>query len=260
MDQEPKKANENGNSMIWFLLIIVVVLAISAFVVLNQNQKSLDYSHFLDLLQITEYQSKNSNELVDETALLTIQEPGENGRTLKYSHPNDILVGKNRIEGMVNFEVTAPAAAAKKKDRIRFVVNKNDSDVINESLTEALNAAKLRWNFKAGPTFFDKYGFLLITMFLIIALFLMMMRRLGGAGGPMQFGRSRGKLYAEEELGISFDDVAGIDEAVEEVKEVVDFLQNPEKYQKLGGRIPRGVLLVGPPGTGKNPVGQSDRR
>ena len=77
------------------------------------------------------------------------------------------------------------------------------------------------------------------------------MRRLGGAGGPMQFGRSRGKLYAEEELGISFDDVAGIDEAVEEVKEVVDFLQKPEKYQKLGGRIPCGVLLVGPPGTGK---------
>ena len=67
----------------------------------------------------------------------------------------------------------------------------------------------------------------------------------------MQFGRSRGKLHAEEDLGISFDDVAGIEEAVEEVKEVVDFLQHPEKYQKLGGRIPRGVMLVGPPGTGK---------
>ena len=88
-------------------------------------------------------------------------------------------------------------------------------------------------------------------MGLILLLFFMMMKRLGGAGGPMQFGRSRGKLYAEEDLGVSFNDVAGIDEAVEEVKELVDFLQNPEKYQKLGGRIPRGVLLVGPPGTGK---------
>ena len=67
----------------------------------------------------------------------------------------------------------------------------------------------------------------------------------------MQFGRSRGRLMAEDDLGVMFSDVAGIDEAVEEVKEVVDFLQKPEKYQKLGGKIPRGVLLVGPPGTGK---------
>jgi cell division protease FtsH len=88
-------------------------------------------------------------------------------------------------------------------------------------------------------------------MALIIGLFYFMLRRLGGAGGPMQFGRSRGRLMAEDDLGVMFSDVAGIDEAVEEVKEVVDFLQKPEKYQKLGGKIPRGVLLVGPPGTGK---------
>ncbi len=67
----------------------------------------------------------------------------------------------------------------------------------------------------------------------------------------MAFGRSRGKLYAQEDLGISFEDVAGIDEAVDELREVVDFLRSPEKYQVLGGRIPKGVLLVGPPGTGK---------
>ena len=67
----------------------------------------------------------------------------------------------------------------------------------------------------------------------------------------MAFGRSRGKLYAQEDLGVTFNDVAGIDEAVEEVREVVEFLRTPEKYQTLGGRIPKGVLLVGPPGTGK---------
>ena len=77
------------------------------------------------------------------------------------------------------------------------------------------------------------------------------MRRLGGAGSPMAFGRSRGKMYAQEDLGITFDDVAGIDEAVEELREVVEFLRTPGKYQMLGGRIPKGVLLVGPPGTGK---------
>src|SRR5205085_6630295 len=67
----------------------------------------------------------------------------------------------------------------------------------------------------------------------------------------MAFGRSRGRLYAQEDIAITFEDVAGIDEAVEEVREVVEFLRTPEKYHRLGGRIPKGVLLVGPPGTGK---------
>ena len=71
----------------------------------------------------------------------------------------------------------------------------------------------------------------------------------------MAFGRSRGKMYAQEDLGITFDDVAGIDEAVEELREVVEFLRSPEKYQVLGGHIPKGVLLMGPPGTGKTAFG-----
>ncbi len=91
---------------------------------------------------------------------------------------------------------------------------------------------------------------LLITALFVLFIFYMM-RRLGGAGSPMAFGRSRGKMYAQEDLGVTFDDVAGIDEAVEELREVVEFLRTPEKYQILGGRIPKGLLLVGPPGTGK---------
>jgi cell division protease FtsH len=67
----------------------------------------------------------------------------------------------------------------------------------------------------------------------------------------MAFGRSRGKLIAQEDIDVTFEDVAGIDEAVDELREVVEFLKTPEKYQRLGGRIPKGVLLVGPPGTGK---------
>src|SRR5207245_6959473 len=83
-----------------------------------------------------------------------------------------------------------------------------------------------------------------------IALFLAV-RWLSGGSSPLTFGRSRHKLYAQKDLHISFQDVAGIDEAVAELREVVDFLKTPGKYQALGGRIPKGVLLVGPPGTGK---------
>ena len=95
------------------------------------------------------------------------------------------------------------------------------------------------------------YGPMLVITLLFVLLIYFMMRRLGGAGSPMSFGRSKGRLYAQEDLGVTFKDVAGIDEAVEEVSEIVDFLKNPDKYQRLGGRIPKGVLLVGPPGTGK---------
>jgi len=90
----------------------------------------------------------------------------------------------------------------------------------------------------------------LFVLFMGIGAFLLI-RWLSGGQSPLTFGRSRHKLYAEKDLKITFADVAGIDEAVAELREVVDFLKTPAKYQVLGGRIPKGVLLVGPPGTGK---------
>ncbi|MEQ9411840.1 MAG: ATP-dependent zinc metalloprotease FtsH [Fuerstiella sp.] len=92
---------------------------------------------------------------------------------------------------------------------------------------------------------------MLFLSVLMIGLIFFLLRRLGGAGSAMSFGRSRGRLYAQDDVSVTFEDVAGIEEAVEELKEVVEFLKTPQKYQSLGGRIPRGVLLVGPPGTGK---------
>jgi cell division protease FtsH len=77
------------------------------------------------------------------------------------------------------------------------------------------------------------------------------MRSASGPGGVLSFGRSRAKLAKKEHVKITFDDVAGIEEAKEEVKEIIEFLKNPQRFQVLGGRIPRGVMLVGPPGTGK---------
>jgi len=73
----------------------------------------------------------------------------------------------------------------------------------------------------------------------------------GGKGGAMSFGKSKAKLLNEEQIKISFKDVAGCDEAKEDVSELVDFLRDPEKFTKLGGKLPRGVLMVGSPGTGK---------
>ncbi len=89
-------------------------------------------------------------------------------------------------------------------------------------------------------------------MFLFFGIWIFLVRQqMGGRGGPMGFGRSRARLLGENQVKITFKDVAGVEEAKEEVQELVEYLKEPQKFQKLGGKIPRGVLLVGPPGTGK---------
>jgi len=99
---------------------------------------------------------------------------------------------------------------------------------------------------------------LLIASFpilIIIAVFMLFMRQMqggtGGRGGPMAFGKSKARLLSEDQIKTTFADVAGVDEAKEDVQELVDFLRDPGRFQRLGGRIPRGILMVGPPGTGK---------
>ncbi len=90
---------------------------------------------------------------------------------------------------------------------------------------------------------------------IIVALFMLFMRQMqggaGGRGGPMTFGKSRARLLSDDQIKTTFSDVAGCDEAKEDVREIVEFLRDPGKFQRLGGRIPRGALMVGPPGTGK---------
>jgi cell division protease FtsH len=91
----------------------------------------------------------------------------------------------------------------------------------------------------------------LLPLLTVILLLNVILRRLSPGQGAMAFGRSRAKIYAEDDVKVTFADVAGIDEATEELREIVEFLRNPKKYTDLGGRIPKGVLLLGPPGTGK---------
>ncbi len=105
----------------------------------------------------------------------------------------------------------------------------------------------------SGPSVVESLIFGFGPTLLLILLFVMIFRRAGGggAGGLMSFGRSRARRVEASDQHITFEDVAGIDEAKEELTEIVDFLKTPDKYLKLGARIPRGVLLSGQPGTGK---------
>ncbi len=101
-------------------------------------------------------------------------------------------------------------------------------------------------------SWFSTFLFSWLPVIVLIAVWLFFMRQMQGGGGKaMSFGRSRARMITQEQGKVTFEDVAGVDEAKEELQEVVDFLSNPKKFTRLGGRIPKGVLLVGPPGTGK---------
>src|SRR5215472_8609399 len=112
---------------------------------------------------------------------------------------------------------------------------------------------------KQGVTFRAQYESPLVNALLsyvlpavfFVGIWMLFMRRFSAQSGVMAFGKSRAKIYAEPETGVTFDDVAGADEAKEELQEIIQFLREPERFRRLGGKLPRGVLLVGPPGTGK---------
>ena len=103
-------------------------------------------------------------------------------------------------------------------------------------------------------------GFLPIALFLLVLYFLFRQQIRMAGKGALNFGKSKARMLARDKNKITFRDVAGVEEAKDEVQELVEFLRDPKKFQKLGGRIPKGVLMVGPPGTGKTLLGARDRR
>ncbi|KFE69473.1 Cell division protein FtsH [Hyalangium minutum] len=126
----------------------------------------------------------------------------------------------------------------------------------DDKLVELLESKGIQYEAVPQSGFSEVLWIWLIPMGLVLLFWSFMMRRVtGGIGqGPqsvMSFGKTRAKVQAEVDTGVGFKDVAGVDEAVDELREIVEFLKTPEKFRRLGGRIPKGVLLVGPPGTGK---------
>src|SRR5690349_6315299 len=128
----------------------------------------------------------------------------------------------------------------------------NTTRIEDPKLIEDLDAASVKYTGEMVSRWLPEVLGWIVPLVLLFGVWSFFFRRMSGAeGGVMSFARSKHRVFAEDDVKVSFADVAGVDEAEEELREIVEFLKNPRKYTSLGGRIPKGVLLVGPPGTGK---------
>ena len=252
-DKQPdKKAPPQGGNLVWYMLGLGVLLLLMVTMLNRGNEQSIRWS---DLLRLVERSGQDGVGYVD-----IVERSGTESQLWRLSNLNKVVVGSSDVTAEVTRQrlraVPPPEAGGETTyepfgELEKGIVLRVSREPEEQRLPDLLEAKQIPWRYEGPPSPLLSYVPLLLMTALLVMLFVFMIRRMGGAGSPMAFGRSRGKLYAQEDIEVTFEDVAGIDEAVEELREVVEFLKTPEKYQMLGGRIPKGVLLVGPPGTGK---------
>jgi len=197
---------------LWIVVLMVLMSVFGSMVQSPQKQGEIVYSEFINMVQSGQIQEV----VIDpETAVhRKIMATTKGGETITVQAGDDPHLEDDLLLNEVKYSIKAPQQES--------------------------------WGWRIFETVFP--------ILLFIGLFFLIMRQMqggGGKGGAMSFGRSKAKLMTEEQNKVTFADMAGAEEAKEEVSEVVDFLRDPSKFQKLGGHIPRGILMVGSPGTGK---------
>jgi cell division protease FtsH len=157
----------------------------------------------------------------------------------------EISIGKDRITGKMK--------SGEKDGEILFTTIRVDTD-----LSQKLAEHKVKFSGQVENTFFKTLLSWVVPVFLFFGLWYFLMRRMqAGQAGIMSFGKNKAKIVGEKDIQTRFDDVAGADEAKEELQEIINFLENSHLYQEIGGQMPKGVLLVGPPGTGKTLIARA---
>jgi cell division protease FtsH len=170
------------------------------------------------------------------------------GRSIPYSEFKQLVKNGEVAEISIGDQAIRGTLKAGDAKTRTFTVTR----VEDPKLTEELEAKGVKYTGEVMNRWLPELLGWIIPLLFLVGIWGFFFRRMSGAeGGVMSFARSKAKIYADDEVKVRFQDVAGVEEAKDELKEIVEFLQNPKKYTNLGGRIPKGVLLVGPPGTGK---------
>jgi cell division protease FtsH len=209
--------------LVGYIAVAALGLLLFQAILFAPHSENLSYSEFKTLLK----KGKVSDLVLDrQTITGTLALDGLEG-----------LLPNNKLEALKR-EGGAP----------RFVTARVD----DPGLVAELEAANVKFTGRVENTWLSAVLSWLLPTVLFVGVWVFLMRRMGGAqSGLMAVGKSKAKVYVQHSTGVTFEDVAGIDEARSELMEIVDFLKAPERYQRLGGKIPKGVLIVGAPGTGK---------
>ena len=208
---------------LWYFFITLAMLLVLQTLLLTPHAELIDYSMFKTLV---------SQKLV-----------------------TNLLVGHETITGEIKPDGVKQALSEERLKAIKYEGQKTvpftTVRVEDPKLTEDLETAGVSYRGEVSNTWLPTLLSWVVPVLLFFLLWSFLIGKVGGATGLMQIGKSKAKVFIEQKTGVTFADVEGIDEAKEELIEVVEFLKNPAKYQRLGGHIPKGVLLLGPPGTGK---------
>jgi cell division protease FtsH len=208
---------------IWYFLgAFVLLLAIENFII-GVTTEDLTYSEFKGLLKA--------------------------GKITEVSIGDRTITGRLKADGLDGLLPPDKIAQVKRfggSDQRFVVVRVEDPGLVKE-----LEEGKVRFAGRLDSNWFTTLLSWILPALIFVGIWMFLMKRMGAASGLVSLGKSKAKVYMEKQTGVTFQDVAGIDEARAELMEIVDFLKTPDRYKRLGGKIPKGVLLAGAPGTGK---------
>jgi cell division protease FtsH len=207
----------------WYVGIIVLLMVLAQGLFVFSNTETVTYSEFKALLKAGQV---NDLVLTDQEIVGTL--------------------GNEGLEGILGADKVANMRRSGTAGR-RFITVR----IQDPLLVQDLDAAKVRYTGQAESKWLANILSWVLPALVFVAIWGFVLKRFSNMGGVFDIGKSKAKVYMQKQTGVSFDDVAGIDEAKDELMAVVDFLKAPERYRRLGGRIPKGVLIVGAPGTGK---------
>ena len=257
MDNQNNKNNgPDNNRQSWGIILITTLLV--TFVVMGlyslmqgSSPEEISYDKFLELVD---------DGKVDEVTLgstriyITLKDDadtdsdGTGTDNADQSSGAAQPPGMNEIISQIEQQTEQRSGQQSEPDYYTGVVN---DDTLPQRLEKAGVTFSAEVPDTAGSLIFEVFVTVILPIVLLVILFNFLMKRMTKGGGMMGIGKSNAKMYMEKETGVTFQDVAGEDEAKESLQEVVDFLHNPQKYSGIGAKLPKGALLVGPPGTGK---------